>query len=65
MACDMPEPCKIPSLGSCRKRFLWALIEVDLAPHLVVDLVLQIGNAEKFPLALVLSEDSSALNKFK
>ena len=23
VACDMLEPCKFPSLDSCRKRFLW------------------------------------------
>ena len=23
MACDMPEPCKFPSLDSCQKRFPW------------------------------------------
>ena len=25
VACDMPEPCDFPSLGSCQKRFLWKL----------------------------------------
>ena len=33
VACDMPEPCKFPSLDSCQKRFLWTHKEVDLAPH--------------------------------
>ena len=47
-ACDMPKPCTFPSLDSCQKRFLWTLKEVDLASHLVVDLVLQVGDAEKF-----------------
>ena len=42
LACDMPELCKIPSPGSCQKRFLWTHKEVDLAPHLVVHLVLQV-----------------------
>ena len=31
---------------------LWTHKEVDLAPHLVVGLVLQVGNTEKFPHAL-------------
>ena len=48
MACDTSEPCKFPSLDSCQKRFLWAHKEVDLAPHPVVGLVLQVGNTEKF-----------------
>ena len=30
-ACDMPEPCKFPSLDSCQKRLLWVQKEVDLA----------------------------------
>ena len=50
MVCDMPEPCK--SLDSCQKRFLWTYKKVDLAPHPVVGLVLQVGDAEKFPQAL-------------
>ena len=41
MTCNIPEPCKFPSLDSCRKRFLWAHREVDLAPHPVIGLVLQ------------------------
>ena len=52
VACDMPEPCKCPSLGRCQKRFLRTHKGVDLAPHPVVGLVLQVGNAEKFPQAL-------------
>ena len=40
----MPEPCN--------KRFLWTHTEVDLAPHPVVGLVLQEGDAEKFSQAL-------------
>ena len=51
-ACDMPEPCKYPSLDSCQKRSVWSHKEVDLAPHPVVGLVLQVGDAEKFPQAL-------------
>ena len=31
MACDMPKPCKFPSLDSCQKRWLWTHKEVDLA----------------------------------
>ena len=49
---DMPEPCEFPSFNSCQKRFLWTRKEVDLAPHPVVGLVLQVGDAEKFPQAL-------------
>ena len=50
--CDMPEPRKCPSLGSCQKRFLWTHKEVDPAPHPVVGLMLQIGDTDKFPQAL-------------
>ena len=52
VVCDMPEPCKFSSLDSCQKRFLWAHKEVDLAPHPVVGLVLQVGDTEKFPQVL-------------
>ena len=52
MACDMPELCTFSSLVSFQKRFLWAQEEVDLAPHLVVGLALQVGDAEKFPQKL-------------
>ena len=52
VTCDKPQPCKFPSLGSCQKRFRWTHKEVDLTPHPVVGLVLQIGDAEKFPQAL-------------
>ena len=41
-----------PSLDSWQKRFLWTHKEVDLAPHPVVGLVLQVGDAEKFSQAL-------------
>ena len=40
VACDMPEPCKFPSLDSCQMRFLLTHKEVDLTPHPVVGLVL-------------------------
>ena len=53
VACDMPEPCKFPSLDSCQERFLWTHKGVALTPHPVVGLVLQVGDAEKFPQALV------------
>ena len=52
MACDMHKPCKFPSLDSCQRRFLWTHKEVDLALRPVVGLVLQVGDAEKFPQAL-------------
>ena len=45
-AYDMLEPCKCPSHDSCRKRFLWTYKEVDLAPHSVTGLVLQVGDVE-------------------
>ena len=48
----MPEPCEFPSLDSCQKRFLWTHKEVFLALHPVVDLLLQVGDVEKFPHAL-------------
>ena len=49
MACDMPEPCNFPPLDSCQKRFLWTHKKVNLAPHPVAGLVLQVGDMEKFP----------------
>ena len=52
VACDMPEPCKFPSLDRCQKMFLWTHKDVDLAPHTDVGLVHQVGDAEKFPQAL-------------
>ena len=52
VACDMPEPCKFLSVASCQKRFLWIHKEVDLAQRLVVVLVLQVGDTEKFLHAL-------------
>ena len=49
----MPEPRQFPSSDSCQKRILWAHKKIDLAPHPAVGLVLQVGDAEKFPQALV------------
>ena len=51
VACDMSEASKFPSLDSCQKRFLWTHKEVGLAPHPVIGLVFQVGDAEKFPKA--------------
>ena len=48
----MPEPSQFPSLDSRQKRFLWTHKEVALVPHPVVLVVFQIGDAERFPLAL-------------
>ena len=53
MTFDMREPCKFPSPDSCQKRFQYTHKEVDLAPHPVVDLVSQAGDAEKFLKHLV------------
>ena len=53
--CVMSEPCKFPSLDSCQKRFLWTHKEVDLAPHPVVGLVLQIGDTEKIAIGRFLT----------
>ena len=52
VVCDMSEPCKFLSLGSCQKRFPWTHKGVDLAPHPVVGLALHVGDTEKFPHAL-------------
>ena len=41
VACDLPEPCKFPSLDICQKRFLWTHKEVGLIPHPVVDLCIR------------------------
>ena len=49
MACDISEPFEFPSLDNCQKRILWAHKKIDLAPHPAVGLVLQVGDAEKFP----------------
>ena len=51
-ACDVPGPCKFPSSDSCLKKFLWTHKGIHLAPHPVICLVLQVGDAEKFPHAL-------------
>ena len=48
----MPKPYKCSSLDSGQKRFLWTDKRVDLALHPVTGLVLQVGDTEKFPLAL-------------
>ena len=45
-------PCECPSLDSCQKRFFWSHKYSDLAPHLVVGLVLHVGEAKKFSKAL-------------
>ena len=52
VTCDMLELCQFPSLDSFQKKFLWTHKQVDLAPYPVIGLVLQEGNAEKFPQAL-------------
>ena len=46
-ACDMAESCKFSFFDRYQKRFLWTYKKVDLVPHPVVDLVLQVGDAEK------------------
>ena len=43
---------RVSSLAGCQKRFLWTHKKVDLAPHSVVGLVLQVGDVEKFLQAL-------------
>ena len=48
----MTEPCKFPSLDSCKTGLLWTHMEADRALHPVVGLALQVGDAEKFPQAL-------------
>ena len=58
VACDMPEPCKFPSLDIGQKRFLWTHKEINLAPHPVVGLVLQV-DAERLPQALGLGSPDS------
>ena len=61
MACDMPEPYKFPSLDSCQKRFLQTHEEVNLAPHPVVGLVLQVGDTEMLLQALGLESQDSLI----
>ena len=58
----MPEPCEFSSLDSRQKRFRWAHKEVDLAPHPVVDLVLQAANAKKLK---TLHDNSTSLPQTK
>ena len=60
VACDMPEPCKFPSLDSCRMKFMETHKEVDLVPHPVVGLVFKVGDTEKLPQAL----GSESLDRF-
>ena len=36
VVCDIPGPCKFPSLDSCQERLLLAHKDVDLAPHPVL-----------------------------
>ena len=44
VACDMPEPCKFPSLdSSCQRRFQWIHKEAYLVLHPVIGRVLQVG----------------------
>ena len=52
MVHGMPKPCVFPSLDSCQKRFLWTHEEVDLAPHPLIGLLLQVWDAKKFPQVL-------------
>ena len=51
VVCDMPEPCNFPFLDCCQKRLLWTHKEVDFAPNPIVGLLLQRGDAERFPQA--------------
>ena len=53
MACNMPDPCRFPSLDRYQKRFPWSHKEGDLAPQPVIGLVLQVGYAESFLRHLV------------
>ena len=52
MECDMPKPCKFQFLNSSQKRLLWTYKKINHVSHPVVGLVLQVGDAKKFPLAL-------------
>ena len=51
VACDMPEQYEFSSLDTCQKRFVWAHKEVDQDSRPIIDLVVQVGDAEKFPQA--------------
>ena len=59
----LPKPYKFPSLERSQKRFPWTHKEVDLAPHPVAGLVLQVQNVEKFPQALDFERLGSSVNK--
>ena len=52
MACNIPEPCKFPSLNSCQVPVDPQGKEVYLAPHPAIGLVFQVGDTEKFPHAV-------------
>ena len=52
MACNMPKPCKFPSLESCQKRFMWIHKKADLVPQPIVGFVLRVGDVEKILQAL-------------
>ena len=52
VARDMLGPCEFLSLDSHQKSFLRVHKVVDLTPHSVFGLVLQVGDAKKFPQAL-------------
>ena len=54
--------CKFPSLYNCKKRFLRTHQEVDLAPHPVVGLMLQVGDTKKSPHALGVEESASSVH---
>ena len=45
---DMPGPCECRLLIVGREE-RWVHKEVDLAPHLVIGLVLEVGDADMFP----------------
>ena len=52
VARNLIQPCKFLSIDSFQKRFLWTHEEVDLALHPDAGLMLQVGDAEKFPQML-------------
>ena len=53
-------PCELPSLNSYPEEVpVGGQGEVDLAPNPVVGLVLQAGNAEKFPEAVGLKKQTN------
>ena len=57
MACDMPEPCKSPSVNSCQKRFLLTHEKFYHAPHPVVGVVLQVGDTDMHFFSRVSKQD--------